>query len=113
MCLLKAYECNIVVLIYSLDELTNCEIESPPKHQRLPLFKSRNRPLGGGFLLFRPTDDGSDTARGPGWRGGGGEQSFCWPIRGGGGGGGGGGPSSPYDGLYGEAPPERGTFLKL
>ena len=71
MCLLKAYECNIVVLIYSLDELTNCEIESPPKHQRLPLFKSRNRPLGGGFLLFRPTDDGSDTARGSGWGGGG------------------------------------------
>ena len=59
----------MVVLIYSLDELTNCEIESPPKHQRLPLFKSRNRPLGGGFLLFRPTDDGSDTARGPGWGG--------------------------------------------
>ena len=59
------------MLIYSLDELTNCEIESPPKHQRLPLFKSRNRPLGGGFLLFRPTDDGSDTARGPGWGGGG------------------------------------------
>ena len=82
----------MVVLIYSLDELSNCEIESPPKDQRLPLFKSRNRPLGGGFLLFRPTDDGSDTARGPGWRGGG---------------------SSPYDGLYGEAPPERGTFLKL
>ena len=84
------------MLIYSLDELTNCEIESPPKHQRLPLFKSRNRPLGGGFLLFRPTDDGSDTARGPGWRVGGGV-----------------GGSSPYDGLYGEAPPERGTFLKL
>ena len=76
------------MLIYSLDELTNCEIESPPKHQRLPLFKSRNRPLGGGFLLFRPTDDGSDTARGPGWGGG----------------------DSPYDGLYEEAPPERGTF---
>ena len=75
------------MLIYSLDELTNCEIESPPKHQRLPLFKSRNRPLGGGFLLFRPTDDGSDTARGPGWGG-----------------------DSPYDGLYEEAPPERGTF---
>ena len=83
----------MVVRIYSLDELTNCEIESPPKDQRLPLFKSLNRPSGGGFLLFRPTDDGSDTARGPGWRGGGG--------------------SSPYDGLYGEAPPERGTFLKL
>ena len=60
------------MLIYSLDELTNCEIESPPKDQRLPLFKSLNRPSGGGFLLFRPTDDGSDTARGPGWRGGGG-----------------------------------------
>ena len=83
----------MVVRIYSLDELTNCEIESPPKDQRLPLFKSLNRPSGGGFLLFRPTDDGSDTARGPGWRGGGGR--------------------SPYDGLYGEAPPERGTFLKL
>ena len=77
------------MLIYSLDELTNCEIESPPKHQRLPLFKSRNRPLGGGFLLFRPTDDGSDIARGPGWGGGG---------------------DSPYHGLYEEAPPERGTF---
>ena len=61
----------MVVRIYSLDELTNCEIESPPKDQRLPLFKSLNRPSGGGFLLFRPTDDGSDTARGPGWRGGG------------------------------------------
>ena len=60
----------MVVRIYSLDELTNCEIESPPKDQRLPLFKSLNRPSGGGFLLFRPTDDGSDTARGPGWRGG-------------------------------------------
>ena len=61
------------LLFYSVDELTNCEIESPSKHQRLPLFKSPNRTLGGGFLLFRPTDDGSDTARGPGWeRGGGG-----------------------------------------
>ena len=30
-----------------------------------------------------------------------------------GGRGGGGGGRSPYDGLYGEAPPERGTFLKL
>ena len=53
----------MVVLIYSLDELTNCEIESPSK---------QNRPLGGGFLLFRTTDNGSDTARGPGWEGGGG-----------------------------------------
>ena len=51
--------------------------------------------LGGGFLLFRPIDDGSDIARGQGCE------------RGGGGGG------SPYDGLYEEAPPERGTFLKL
>ena len=25
----------------------------------------------------------------------------------------GGGGGNPYDGLYGEAPPERGTFLKL
>ena len=32
------------------------------------------------------------------------------PSRGGGGGGGGGG--TPYGGLYGEAPPERGTFFQ-
>jgi len=31
-------------------------------------------------------------------------------VRGGGGGGGGG---TPYNGLYGEAPPERVTFLRL
>ena len=67
----------MIVLIYSLDELTNCEIESPSKHERLPLFKSTIRPLGGGFLLFRPTDDGSDKARGPGRVGrGGGKQSL-------------------------------------
>ena len=28
-------------------------------------------------------------------------------------GGGGGGGSTPYNGLYGEAPPERGTFFRL
>ena len=49
----------MVVLIYSLDELTNCEIESPSKHQRLPLLRSLIDLLGGGFLLFRPTDDDS------------------------------------------------------
>ena len=30
-----------------------------------------------------------------------------------GGGGGGGGEKTPYNGLYGEAPPERGTFFSL
>ena len=44
--------------------------------------------LGGGVLLFRPTDDGSDTARRPGsgrgWGvGGGGSLYDGWPIRGG------------------------------
>ena len=29
------------------------------------------------------------------------------------GGGGGGGGDTPYNGLYGEAPPERGTFFRL
>ena len=28
-------------------------------------------------------------------------------------GGGGGGGGTPYNGLYGEAPPERGTFFRL
>ena len=35
--------------------------------------------LGGGVLLFRPTDDGSDTARRPGS----GHPYDGWPIRGG------------------------------
>ena len=31
-------------------------------------------------------------------------KDFCQPFRGGG---------TPYNGLYGEAPPERGTFFRL
>ena len=53
--------------------------------------------LGGGFLLFRPTDDGSDTARRP---------------RSGRGWGGGGVAVLMMAGLYEEAPPERGTFIE-
>ena len=39
------------------------------------------------------------------------ETAFQTPRRSGGGGGGGG--ATPYDGLYREAPPERGTFFRL
>ena len=37
----------------------------------------------------------------------------CNPLPIPGGGGGGGGWGTPYNGLYGEAPPERGTFFRL
>ena len=49
----------MVVLIYSLDELTNREIESPSNIKGYRFLRSLIDLLGGGFLLFRPTDDDS------------------------------------------------------
>ena len=56
---------------------------------------------GGGWLVGG--GGGGGAGRGGG-RGG---------VGGGGGAGGGGGGCTPHDGLYGEAPPERGIFFRL